>query len=128
MPSSDYIVKDPANADVTFKALSSAGQDGNPARWRVESSNPPIFRAKSELKSRPNASRDARTVEGFVNVPVNRINAAGNPELVGNIQYRLTAVIPESATDSWVDYAQAVALGSFGSPQFRSTLKSGYAP
>jgi len=117
-------------ANDTFVALAPASGDRGPARWRFEDTTvPPNCRPTMECSSRWNGKRDARHVDVKLVVPYVITNTSGLKEVIANILFTGTFVIPTSIPDTNVDKARqwissALATGSLVS----LSAKAGYAP
>lgn len=121
----NFTVKNAANADVVFRAMSPASGDGSWAQYRATGSTPalsPVLRVKSQF----NGKRDARRVEMTAAVPITAI-VGGVDTLMAVVPLNLSTTLPLNVTEAAVTDAVVTMLNSFAIAQIRDQLTSGYA-
>lgn len=129
MPNMANVTVKAANGttDVVYTALTPASGD-QPARWSdLASSTQASLRSVVELRSRDNASRDARVVSMVFKMPDVR-TVSGVDTIVGSVPVEIRATIPRQVSDAVIAEAVARAGNFFVNTLTRSSFQTGYAP
>lgn len=114
--------------DVVYVALTPSAGDTTPARWAVTSgASSANLRTSLEMKTRPNAKRNARVSEVLFKMPDVRL-VNGQDTVVGHCLLKAEAVIPNQVNISVIDEAVAQFANALKTALIQDSIKVGYAP
>lgn len=123
-------VKNAANVDAIFVAVTASAGDGSPARWELQAASAmPIGRPYAELTSRFNADKSARKIIPMLTCPYLVTDAStGQQRVAGNVVFRNGEMTrPRNIPDTFVNDATAYWVGLNGSALWKDCYNTGYA-
>lgn len=126
MAFANIVVKDHANKDVTYVAMSPAAGDGIWAEYRVNGPSP-AFSPTLRMRTGWNGKRDTRRLEIAGSYPVSVVKE-GIRTLLGNIPFRTEMSVPQFLEDADIAPAVTVQLNAVASEAARVSGISGFAP
>lgn len=118
-----------AAAAVTGTALVPSSGDTSPARWRIESADPPFARTELQMVSRFNQKRTARHLDVKITMPYTATDSTtAQKVLIATVLFSGTVVLPTNVPSSAVDDFVAYVKTFFADAGVVACLKAGYAP
>lgn len=129
MPSmANIIVKNAANADVTYVAKVPSSGDRNPARWTLDAASAIIgHRPTLELTTRTNGSNNGRILEiNYVHPLTSTVS--GVTTLVAKVPFKGSFTLPTNADAALAADAFVQVGNLLVSTLVRAAAADGYAP
>lgn len=129
MPSiASIVVKNAANADVTFTPVAPSSGDRNPAIWRNNAAHEVMgFRPVFKFATRNNAANTGRVIEGSIRVPVVQ-EIAGVDTQVALVPLSISGTLPTNVPVSAVSDAFIQFGNLLVAPLIRTSVEEMTAP
>lgn len=120
-------LKDAAAAAVVGTALTGSPGDGQPAKWRIESTKPVNCRPTLTLSTRDNAAKNARVAKLTAVIPYT-VLVNGIETVIAAAPKSMDFVLPTNVPQSHLDYEVAIMASFLNDPGIVAALKATYAP
>lgn len=125
----NLVVKNVANADVTYNLASASGGDNQPAVWRANAaSNYVAYRPTFTVLTRDNARKNGRVFRASYKWPVTIDDANSNPVLIATIPLEVNGTLPTNIDVTLITEAFTQFGNLIASTLIRSSATEGYAP